>query len=225
MSADVVPQKEGPKDFASVLRSQLQQQEEEELKAIYVASQWKLMWWKFKKHKLAIIAGPILIFLYLCAIFADFLSPVLPTTRFAQYKGAPPQPIRFYDPEIGFSKPFIYEIESQADPKTFRRYYVVNKSVRYPVRFFVRGEPYKLLGLIPTDIHLVGSKGPLFLLGSDVLGRDVFTRILYGSRISLSVGLVGIALTFTLGMLLGGLSGYLGGVVDTIIQRVIELLV
>lgn len=225
MSADVVPQKEGPKDFASVLRSQLPQQEEEELKAIYVASQWKLMWWKFKKHKLATIAGPILIFLYLCAIFADFLSPVLPTTRFAQYKGAPPQPIRFYDPEIGFSKPFIYEIERQTDPKTFRRYYVVDKSVRYPVRFFVRGEPYKLLGLIPTDIHLVGSKGPLFLLGSDVLGRDVFTRILYGSRISLSVGLVGIALTFTLGMLLGGLSGYLGGVVDTIIQRVIDLLV
>ena len=224
MEPDVTPRKALDQSAALAMQGELPE-EEEELKEIYFASQWKLIWWKFRKHKLAIIAAPILILLYLSAIFADFVSPHLPVTRFPSYKDAPPQLIRFYTPEQGFRGPFIYDIQRETDPQTFRRYYELDKSVRYPVQLFARGEPYKLLGLIETDVHLFGSDGPLFLLGSDKLGRDVFTRILYGSRISLSVGLVGVSLTFTLGMLLGGLSGYLGGLVDTVIQRIIDLLV
>lgn len=199
--------------------------EGEEIEEIYLASQWKLIWWKFRRHKLAIIAAPMLILLYLGAVLAGFIAPHLPTTRFTQYKGAPPQRIHFYNERDGLRGPFVYEIERQTDPTTFRRYYVENRDVIYPVSLFVRGEPYKLLGLLRTDIHLFGGDGPLLLLGSDMLGRDVFSRILYGSRISLSVGLVGVSVTFALGMVLGGLSGYLGGIVDVVIQRVIDMLV
>lgn len=223
MTADLLPTK-GRAQVAR-LGTGGQPSEEAEIKEVYFASQWKLIWWKFRKHKLAIMAGPILILLYLCAAFADFISPHLPTTRLTQYKAVSPQLLRFYTERDGLRGPFIYEIERATDPETFRRYYVENRDVIYPVGLFVRGEPYKLLGLFPTDIHLFGSDGPLLLLGSDTLGRDVFARILYGSRISLSVGLVGVSLTFALGMLLGGISGYLGGVVDMIIQRVIDLLV
>ena len=194
--------------------------------AYYVASQWQLMWWKFIKHKLATIAGPVLIVLYLSALLADFISPTLPDTRFTRYKGAPPQAIRFYQEGKGFTAPFVYELARYSDPQTFKRTFVIDKSKTYPVSFFGRGEPYRLLGFIPTDIHLfVAPDAPLFLLGTDKLGRDVFTRILYGSRISLSIGLVGVALTFTLGLLLGGISGYMGGIVDTLIQRTIDLIV
>lgn len=200
--------------------------EKEAKEAYYVASQWQLIWWKFKKHKLALVAGPVLIVLYLSAIFADFLSPTLPNTRYANYRFAPPSVIHLRDSEGKWQWPFIYGITQKTDPKTLGRIFVPDTTRKYPVRLFVHGEPYKLLGFIPTDIHLFGAVGsPIFLLGTDDLGYDLFTRILYGSRISLSIGLVGIAITFMLGMLMGGLSGYLGGVVDTIIQRTIDLLV
>jgi peptide/nickel transport system permease protein len=194
--------------------------------AYYVASQWQLIWWKFRKHRLAIIAGPVLAFLYLCAIFADFLSFTLPDTRFPDYKFAPPSMIRVRDDEGRWQAPFAYGVRLQTDTETLQRVFVPDKSQKYRLRFFVHGERYRLLGLFATDIHLFGGEdGPIFLLGTDQLGYDLFTRILYGSRISLSIGLVGVALTFTLGMLIGGLSGYLGGIVDTIIQRVIDLLI
>ena len=194
--------------------------------AYYVASQWQLMWWKFRKHKLAMIAGPVLIALYLSALFADFLSPTLPDTRFTDYKDAPPTAIRFYEEGRGLTAPFVYDMVRKTDPQTFKRTFVVDTSKKYPVALFAHGEPYRLLGLWRTDVHLLSAGGgPLFLLGTDKLGRDLFTRILYGSRISLSIGLVGVALTFILGLLLGGISGYLGGVVDTVIQRTIDLIV
>lgn len=193
--------------------------------AYYVASQWQLMWWKFKQHRLASIAAPILIVLYMGSLFADFISPALPGTRFEFYKDCPPQMIRIINAQGGLQRPFIYDATRVTDPVTFRRTFVSDTSKTFNVSLFVRGEPYKLLGLIKTDWHLFGAQdGPMFLLGTDNLGRDLFTRILYGGRISLSVGLIGVALTFTLGLLLGGMSGYFGGVVDTVIQRLIDLI-
>lgn len=211
-----------PEDFDQLVGDRLPEGDE----AYYVASQWQLVWWKFRKHRLATIAAPVLVFLYLCAAFADFLSPTLPTTRYTDYKNLPPQLIRIYDREEGFQSPFVYDVDREIDSHTFRRTFVVDRSTKHPVRLFAKGESYKLLGLVRTDVHLFGSEGgPLHLLGTDHLGRDTFTRILYGSRISLSIGLVGVFLTFLLGLFLGGISGYLGGIVDTAIQRLIDLIV
>ncbi len=196
-----------------------------ETEAYYVASQWKLIWWKFRKHKLAMIATPVLVILYLSAIFAGFLSPTVPHVRYPKTKFAPPQRIRIHDEAEGFQRPFLYGIQRVTDPETLRRTFVTVETEKYPVHFFASGEPYKVLGLFKTDIHLMVSEGPLFLLGTDDLGRDLFTRILYGSRISLSIGLVGVAIVFVMGMLIGGISGYFGGAVDTVIQRMIDLII
>ncbi|RKN60788.1 ABC transporter permease [Paenibacillus ginsengarvi] len=197
--------------------------------AYEAASQWRLMWWKFRRHKLAMIAVPVLALLYATAIFCSFLTPTVPTARFADYKNAPPQKIRFVDPETGFSlRPFVYGMKQEMDKTTFRRTYAEDSSRKHPIRFFVRGESYRLLGLFETNVHLFGledKETPLLLLGSDSLGRDLFTRILYGARISLSFGLVGVGLTLVLGLVIGGISGYIGGAVDTAIQRTIDLLV
>jgi len=190
----------------------------------FSASQWKLIWWKFKKHKIALIAIPLLLSLYFGAMFADFLSPALMGTRFAAYKFCPPQLIRIYDETEGFRAPFVYGVKGVLNEETYARTFVIDKSVTYPVKFFSRGEAYKLLGIFPTDIHLFTSEGPAFLLGTDQLGRDLYTRILYGSRISLSIGLVGVFFTFFLGLLLGGISGYFGGLIDNLIQRMIDLI-
>ncbi len=191
----------------------------------YVASQWQLMWWKFIKHRLATVAWPVLLILYISALFADFLSPTLPDTRYTDYKEMGPQAIRFTD-DKGLTAPFVYGVKRETDPETFLRTFVIDKSTRYPVQFLGHGEPYDLLGLFRTDVHLFVCKdGPAFILGTDKLGRDVFTRTLYGSRISLSIGLMGIVITFALGLFLGGISGYLGGPIDTVIQRTIDLII
>jgi peptide/nickel transport system permease protein len=192
----------------------------------YIASQWRLMWWKFIKHRLATIAWPVLMVLYLMAVFADFLSPYLPDTRFTDYKEIHPVGMHIRDQDGNFRAPFVYDLTRRTDPQTFKRTFVVDYSKTYPVSFFVKGEPYKLLGFIPADRHLFGTQqGPLFLLGTDKLGRDLFTRILYGSRISLSIGLVSVAITFTLGLLIGGIAGYFGGLVDTALMRLIDLII
>ncbi len=193
--------------------------------AIYLASQWKLMWWKFKRHKLAIISSIVLVIFYLIAIFAEFVAPNDPYKYDVRYVLAPPQRIRFVD-EKGFHlRPFVYGYKLEIDPVTLRRIYIEDKSKKYPIYFFVRGPEYKLWGLFKTNIHLFGVKeGHLFLFGTDSMGRDLFSRLIYGTRISTTIGLVGVFLSFIFGIIIGGISGYFGGAIDNIIQRIIELI-
>ncbi len=194
---------------------------------LYVASQWQLIWWKFRRHKMAMAGGVILILFYLVAIFAEFVAPYDPEAYFASFKLAPPTPIRIFDTEGKLHRPFIYRRDRQRDEETLRNYYVDDINVRYPVKLFVKGIPYKLWGVFESDVHLFGIEVPreeqgVFLAGADRLGRDLFSRLCYGARISLSIGLIGVLLSLVLGIILGGVSGYYGGRIDTIIQRVIE---
>lgn len=196
--------------------------------SVLVASQWQLIWWRFRKHRLAVICVWVLVIMYLSAAFCEFVAPGDPQTFHQDFAFAPPQLPRLWD-ESGFSlRPFVYGYTSERNLETFRMEFVIDTEQKYPLRFFVRGEPYKLWGLFESDWRLVGidsEEHPLFLLGADRLGRDVFARIVYGSRISLTVGLIGVFLSMIIGTFLGGISGYYGGTVDLIVQRTIELLV
>ena len=193
----------------------------------YTASQWQLAWRKFRRHRLAIIGGSILGLLYLFAIFAGFFSTNDIHEQYLDRINAPPQRVRIFAPDTGLVGPFVYAYQSVRDPVTLRKNYVEDTLVRFPLRAFARGHEYRLLGLIRTDIHLlgVGGDGYLHLFGTDKLGRDMWSRNIHAARISLTIGLVGVALSFVLGCLLGGLSGFAGGRVDVVIQRVIELII
>lgn len=200
--------------------------EKEEIEEIWLASQWKLIWWKFRKHKLAIFSMYILALLYILVLFCEFIAPYDPWRRFEDYKNAPPQIVRIYDREDGFQSPFVYGLKSEMNMETFRKMFVNDPTKKYHLRLFVRGDSYKLWGLFHNNLHLFGSKeGPVFLFGTDELGRDIFSRVIYGARISLTIGLVGVFLSFLIGIILGGISGYLGGTVDEIIQRTIDFLI
>lgn len=196
---------------------------------IYVAPQWKLMWWKFRKHRLAMVSGVVLIVFYLIAIFCEFVAPYDPESFSTRYTLAPPSRIHFFDAEGNFRGPFIYGMKRERDPVTLRPIFVEDTGVIHPIRLFSPGQPYKLWGVFESNIRLFGIDAPIeehafFLLGADRLGRDLFSRIVYGARISLSIGLVGVFLSLIFGIVLGGISGYYGGVIDTIIQRVIEFI-
>ncbi len=193
----------------------------------------QLMWRRFRKHRLAMVGVVILAIMYLCAIFCGFVCPYGKNTRHARYINAPPQRIRIFH-DGGIRRPFVYGYKARHDEENFNRTYEADKSRRYPVKFFTRGTEYEFLGLFTTDVHLFGvdadlhgleRPGTIFLFGSDKLGRDLFSRIWYAGRITLSIGLVGVMLAFVLGVVLGGISGYYGGAIDMIIQRIIEFLV
>ena len=193
----------------------------------YLASQWQLMRRKFTRHKLAIIGGVVLAIFYIAAIFCEFFAPYGMRERNPDRNYAPPQILRFVDADGGFHvRPFVYGLTETRDPETWRDIYTLDRSQRFPLQLFVRGDPYRMWGIFQSDLHLFGVQGErVFLFGTDTLGRDLFSRTLYGARISLSIGLVGVALSFLLGCILGGISGYFGGAVDTFIQRVIEFLI
>ena len=196
---------------------------------IYVAPYWKLMWWRFRKNKMALISVGVLAVFYLVGIFCEFVAPYDPGQYFVKYKLAPPSRVRIRDAEGNFHWPFVYKTIRDRDPETMRNIYTEDTEIRYPVQFFVHGTEYEMWGLFTADLHLFGLPVPheeqgVFLVGADRLGRDVFSRLCYGARISLSIGLVGVFLSLTLGIVLGGISGYRGGRIDMLIQRVIEFI-
>jgi peptide/nickel transport system permease protein len=194
---------------------------------VSVASQWQLMWWRFRKHRLALIGGVIVTFFYLAVIGADFLAYADPDASDAQRGLIAPQGIQLFDE--GQFRPFVNPLVGKRDPLTFKRVYAVDPTQKLPLTFFAEGFDYKFLGLIPTNRHLLGVEGAdtektLFIMGTDLQGRDLWSRIIYGTRVSLTIGLVGVAMSLVLGVVLGGLSGFLGGIVDLAIQRVIEII-
>jgi peptide/nickel transport system permease protein len=194
---------------------------------IYAASQWQLMWWRLCKHRLAMCSGLVLLLFYAVVVGADFMATSNPRESNAQLGLMKPQPVRWFD---GWKfSPHVYAIKGKRDPRTFKRVYQVDPSQKLPVRFFVRGFEYEFLGLFSTDLHLLGVEGAraedtLFILGTDLQGRDLWSRLMYATRISMTIGLVSVALSLFLGLLLGGVSGFYGGWLDTLIQRIIEIL-
>lgn len=195
---------------------------------LYTASQWQLMWWRFLKHRLAVASSFVVIALYLVAAFCEFLSPYDPNQYFSEFGLVQPQLIHVRDSEGAWSRPFVYARTRERDPETLAWIYSDDLNNKLPIHLFVHTDTkYKMLGLFETDRHLFGVTGEgatIFLLGTDRLGRDMLSRVIYGTRPSMTIGLVGVALSLALGIFLGGISGYFGGWIDLLVQRVIEIL-
>src|SRR5262245_32989534 len=191
----------------------------------YRASALTLIWWKFHRHRVAVVSAAVLLLFYLMVPFVEVIAPYGQAQRNGDYIYAPPQGLHLFH-EGSFVGPFVYPYSFRFNLETFTRDYAVDKTTPQPVRFFCKGEPYRFWGLFEATFHIVcpPEGGTLFLVGTDRLGRDLLSRIIYGARISLTLGLVGIAVSFTLGLFFGGIAGYLGGIVDSAIQRMIEII-
>ncbi|MFK8253188.1 ABC transporter permease [Ancylobacter terrae] len=194
-------------------------------KKVYLASQLTLMWWKFKRHRLALASGIFLLCAYVAILFCEFLAPYNYQTRHTDFIRMPPQSLHLFH-EGRFVGPFVYGTNYKLDMTNLHRDYSENTAVIQPLRFFCRGDSYMFWGLIEGDRHLfcAAEGGTAFLLGTDRLGRDMLSRLIYGARISLTIGLIGISISFALGIVIGGLAGYYGGIFDLLVQRAIEVI-
>ncbi len=194
---------------------------------IAVATQWQLMWWRFRRHRMAVAGTVVVALFYVVVLFADILATSDPEESEAFRSLMPPQPVHLFDG--GRLSPHVHPMKGVRDPRTFKRVYTPDLSRSVRLKLFARGFEYRLFGLVKADRHLLGVEGAraeetLFLLGTDAQGRDVWSRLVYATRISMTIGLASVGLSLFLGVLLGGISGLYGGVVDTAIQRLIEIL-
>jgi peptide/nickel transport system permease protein len=194
----------------------------------YTASQFQLMWWKFRKHRLALLGTAVLSVFVFIALFAEFLAPYDPLTRSPEYLFGPPQKVHFVDAGGVFHwRPFTYALTLGMNPDTFLLEIKEDPNQLWPIQFLVKGDPYRMWGFIESDRHLFGlgeGEGHLHLLGTDKLGRDILSRLFFATRTSLTIGVVGLVIAFLLGLIIGGISGYFGGGVDDAIQRFIEFI-
>ncbi|MBI1244660.1 MAG: ABC transporter permease subunit [Alphaproteobacteria bacterium] len=195
------------------------------LEKYYMATQWRLMWWKLKRHRLACWSGAFLVAMYLSILISEMIAPYAIGARHTDFIYAPPQRVHLWH-DGHFVGPFVYGLDYSLDMDTLKRNYTPSPDKVQPIRFFCRGDSYEWFGLVAGNLHLMcpAEGGTLFLLGTDRLGRDMMSRLAYGTRISLTIGLIGVTLKFVLGIVLGGLAGYYGGWVDMAIQRLIEII-
>ncbi|GHB19292.1 peptide ABC transporter permease [Pseudovibrio japonicus] len=191
----------------------------------YQAAQWKIIWWKFRKHKLAVVSVVVLFFFYLCVPFAEIIAPYPVAKRNVDFLYAPPQSIHLFH-EGRLVGPFVYGITPSVDLENLRWVYETDRTDVQKLRFFCEGEPYQFWGLFPASFHIIcpAEEGTLFIAGTDRLGRDQYSGLVYGARLSLTIGLVGVTISMVLGVLLGGMAGFFGGWIDSSVQRVIEVM-
>jgi peptide/nickel transport system permease protein len=212
----------------SVGIASLKKQAAAETNQSYVAPNWKLVWWRFKEHRLAFISMLLFIPFIIVALVPEFFATRDPLFTDATQSYVPPMPLQFFDGGI-IPRPHVYAMEGARNLQTMKMEWLPNPDRRLYLQFFATGYDYKLFGLIPTNIHFIGldstnTQDRVYILGTDRLGRDLWSRLMYGTRVSLSIGLVGVILSLFFGVFLGGISGYFGGKVDLVIQRIIELL-
>jgi peptide/nickel transport system permease protein len=191
----------------------------------YMAGQWKLMWWRFRRHKPAVVSAVFLALMYFSTLISEWIAPYDLHTRHSAYIFAPPQRVHLWH-DGQFLGPFVYALKTTRDMETLQRVYTPDTTRPQPLRFFCFGDTYEFWGLIEGRFHFVcpPEGGRFFMLGTDRLGRDMFSRIVYAARISLTIGIIGIVLSFALALVLGGLAGYYGGWVDTVVQRITEII-
>ena len=189
------------------------------------APHWRLIWWRFRRHRLAVLSGGVLLLLYLSILVSEVLAPYALDARHSDFIHAPPQPVHLFQ-DGHWVGPFVYGLHYQLDMRNLQRVYSEDRDQVQPIRYLCHGDRYRFWSIAESDLHLFcpAEGGTLFLLGTDRLGRDMLSRLIYGTRVSLTIGLLGVALSFALGISIGGAAGYYGGWVDTVTQRVIEII-